>query len=52
MEVLSIAQWSALVFVLLTSDEGVEVFDLRKFFKSDECLFKLHPVIKASRTAM
>ncbi len=52
MEVLSIAQWSALVFVLLTSDEGVEVFDLSKFFKSDECLFKLCPVIKASRTAM
>ncbi len=52
MEVLSIAQWSALVFVLLTSDEGVEVFDLSKFFKSDECLFKLFPVIKASRTAM
>lgn len=52
MEVLSIAQWLALVFVLLTSDEGLEVFHLRKFFKSDECLFKLRPVIKASRTAM
>ncbi|XP_016370462.1 protein NLRC3-like [Sinocyclocheilus rhinocerous] len=52
MEVLSNAQWSALVFVLLTSDEGLEVFDLRKFFKSDECLFKLHPVIKASRIAI
>ncbi|XP_050952246.1 NACHT, LRR and PYD domains-containing protein 12 isoform X1 [Labeo rohita] len=51
-EVLSNALWSALVFVLLTSDEGLEVFDLRKFFKSDECLFKLHPVIKASRTAI
>ncbi|XP_059397045.1 ribonuclease inhibitor-like [Carassius carassius] len=51
-EVLSNAQWSALVFVLLTSDEGLEVFDLRKFFKSDECLFKLHPVIKASRIAI
>lgn len=52
MEVLSNAQWSALVFVLLTSDEGLEIFDLRKFFKSDDCLFKLHPVIKVSRTAM
>uniref|UniRef100_A0A671N0N9 NACHT domain-containing protein n=1 Tax=Sinocyclocheilus anshuiensis TaxID=1608454 RepID=A0A671N0N9_9TELE len=52
MEVLSNAQWSALVFVLLTSDEGLEVFDLRKLFKSDECLFKLHPVIKASRIAI
>uniref|UniRef100_A0A8C1US29 NACHT domain-containing protein n=1 Tax=Cyprinus carpio TaxID=7962 RepID=A0A8C1US29_CYPCA len=51
-EVLSNAQWSALVFVLLTSDEGLEVFDLKKFFKSDECLFKLHPVIKASRIAI
>ncbi|XP_051736583.1 NACHT, LRR and PYD domains-containing protein 12-like isoform X1 [Ctenopharyngodon idella] len=52
MEVLSNAQWSALVFVLLTSDEGLEIFDLRKFFKSDDCLFKLHPVIKVSRTAI
>ncbi|XP_039507222.1 NACHT, LRR and PYD domains-containing protein 12-like isoform X2 [Pimephales promelas] len=52
MEVLSNAQWSALVFVLLTSDEGLEIFDLRKFFKSDDCLFKLHPVVKVSRTAI
>ncbi|CAM4682972.1 unnamed protein product [Leuciscus chuanchicus] len=52
MEVLSNAQWSALVFVLLTSDEGLEIFDLRKFFKSDDCLLKLHPVVKVSRTAI
>ncbi|KAI7802958.1 putative NACHT [Triplophysa rosa] len=51
-EELSHAQWSALVFVLLTSDEGLEIFDLRKFFKSDTCLSKLQPVIKASRTAI
>ncbi|XP_051517884.1 NACHT, LRR and PYD domains-containing protein 3-like isoform X2 [Myxocyprinus asiaticus] len=51
-EVLSHAQWSALVFVLLTGDKGLEIFDLREYFKSDDCLFRLHPVIKASRTAI
>nr|XP_055044642.1 NACHT, LRR and PYD domains-containing protein 12-like isoform X3 [Misgurnus anguillicaudatus] len=51
-EKLSHAQWSALVFVLLTSDEGLEIFDLRKFLKSDDCLLKLQPVIKASRIAI
>ncbi|ROL45086.1 Ribonuclease inhibitor [Anabarilius grahami] len=46
------AQWSALVFVLLTSEEGPEEFELQKFKKSDECLSRLSAVIKTSRRAL
>ncbi|XP_073804361.1 NLR family CARD domain-containing protein 3 isoform X9 [Danio rerio] len=49
---LSPAQWSALVFVLLTSEEELEEFELQKFKKSDECLIKLSAVVKASRRAL
>ncbi|XP_030646342.1 NACHT, LRR and PYD domains-containing protein 12-like [Chanos chanos] len=49
---LSPAQWSALVFVLLTSEEELDVFDLKKFIRSDECLLRLLPVVKASRAAL
>ncbi|XP_056597849.1 NACHT, LRR and PYD domains-containing protein 12-like, partial [Triplophysa dalaica] len=48
---LSPAQWSALVFVLLNSVEKLDEFNLRKYDPSDECLLRLLPVIKASRTA-
>ncbi|XP_056599841.1 NACHT, LRR and PYD domains-containing protein 12-like isoform X2 [Triplophysa dalaica] len=48
---LSPAQWSALVFVLLNSEEKLDEFNLRKYDRSDECLLRLLPVIKASRTA-
>ncbi|KAI4900469.1 hypothetical protein NFI96_012711 [Prochilodus magdalenae] len=50
---LSPAQWSALVFVLLTSEREVEVFDLRKYSlnNADECLSRMLPVVKASRIA-
>ncbi|XP_062847562.1 NACHT, LRR and PYD domains-containing protein 4E-like isoform X2 [Trichomycterus rosablanca] len=48
---LSPAQWSALVFVLLNSEEDLEEFDLRKYYRSDECLLKLLPVMKESRRA-
>ncbi|KAF4071831.1 hypothetical protein AMELA_G00267300 [Ameiurus melas] len=43
---LSPAQWSALVFVLLTSEEDLEVFELQKFRKSDECFKRLLPVVQ------
>ncbi|XP_071764239.2 NLR family CARD domain-containing protein 3-like [Centroberyx gerrardi] len=46
------AQWSALVFVLLTSEEKLEVFDLKKYCKTEEGLLRLLPVAKASRSAM
>ncbi|KAI5085121.1 NACHT, LRR and PYD domains-containing protein 12 isoform X3 [Silurus meridionalis] len=48
---LSPAQWSALVFVLLNSEENLDVFDLSKYDRSDECLLRLLPVVKASRKA-
>uniref|UniRef100_A0A4W4GIS8 B30.2/SPRY domain-containing protein n=1 Tax=Electrophorus electricus TaxID=8005 RepID=A0A4W4GIS8_ELEEL len=46
---LSPAQWSALVFVLLNSEEELDEFDLRKYEPSEECLLRLLPVLKASR---
>ncbi|XP_053539385.1 NACHT, LRR and PYD domains-containing protein 4E isoform X2 [Ictalurus punctatus] len=48
---LSPAQWSALVFVLLNSEQELDVFNLRKYDPSEECLLKLLPVVKASRKA-
>ncbi|KAM3849887.1 protein NLRC3-like [Diretmus argenteus] len=49
---LSPAQWSALVFILLSSEEDLEVFDLKKYSASEEGLLRLLPVIKASRRAV
>ncbi|XP_060733110.1 NACHT, LRR and PYD domains-containing protein 4E-like isoform X2 [Tachysurus vachellii] len=48
---LSPAQWSALVFVLLTSEQEQDEFKLSKYDPSDECLLRLLPVVKASREA-
>ncbi|XP_058618954.1 NLR family CARD domain-containing protein 3-like isoform X2 [Onychostoma macrolepis] len=48
---LSPAQWSALVFVLLNSDEKLDEFNLSKYDQSEECLLRLLPVVKASRKA-
>ncbi|XP_073804318.1 NLR family CARD domain-containing protein 3-like isoform X3 [Danio rerio] len=49
---LSPAQWSALVFVLLTSEEELEEFELQKFQRSDECLIRLSAIIKTSKRAL
>eukprot|EP00063_Salmo_salar_P075091 XP_014049926.1 PREDICTED: NACHT, LRR and PYD domains-containing protein 12-like isoform X2 [Salmo salar] len=49
---LSPAQWSALVFVLLTSEKELDVFDLKKYSRSEEGLLRLLPVVKASQTAL
>ncbi|XP_020563744.1 NLR family CARD domain-containing protein 3-like [Oryzias latipes] len=49
---LSPAQWSALVFILLSSEEDMEVFDLKKYSASEEALLRLLPVIKASNKAL
>ncbi|XP_008292526.1 protein NLRC3-like [Stegastes partitus] len=49
---LSPSQWSALGFVLLTSKEELDEFDLRKYSRSDEGLLKLSSVIKESRAAL
>ncbi|XP_031669580.1 NLR family CARD domain-containing protein 3-like isoform X3 [Oncorhynchus kisutch] len=51
-EELSPAQWSALVFVLLTSEKELDVFDLKKYSRSEEGLLRLLPVVKASRAAL
>ncbi|XP_036070544.1 NLR family CARD domain-containing protein 3-like isoform X1 [Oryzias melastigma] len=49
---LSPAQWSALVFILVSSGEDLEVFDLKKYSASEEALLRLLPVIKASNKAL
>ncbi|XP_034555784.1 NLR family CARD domain-containing protein 3-like isoform X2 [Notolabrus celidotus] len=51
-EKLSPAQWSALVFILLSSEKFLEVFDLKKYSASEEALLRLLPVIKASNKAV
>ncbi|CAL8308997.1 unnamed protein product [Merluccius merluccius] len=49
---LSPAQWSALVFILLTSEEELDVFDLKKYSASEEALLRLLPVLKDSKTSL
>ncbi|XP_062373155.1 NLR family CARD domain-containing protein 3-like [Sardina pilchardus] len=49
---LSSTQWSALVYVLLTSEEKLDVFDLKKYILSDECLIRLQPVVEESQKAL
>ncbi|XP_029939465.1 NLR family CARD domain-containing protein 3-like [Salarias fasciatus] len=49
---LSPAQWSALVFILLSSEEDLKEFYLRKYSASEEALLKLLPVVKASSKAL
>ncbi|XP_039463004.1 NACHT, LRR and PYD domains-containing protein 12-like [Oreochromis aureus] len=51
-EKLSPAQWSALVFILLSSEKDLDVFDLKKYSASEEAFLKLLPVIKASNKAL
>uniref|UniRef100_A0A3P8PZI3 NACHT domain-containing protein n=1 Tax=Astatotilapia calliptera TaxID=8154 RepID=A0A3P8PZI3_ASTCA len=48
---LSPAQWSALVFILLSSEKDLDVFDLKKYFASEKALLRLLPVVKASKKA-
>ncbi|XP_040909238.1 protein NLRC3-like, partial [Toxotes jaculatrix] len=49
---LSPAQWSALVFILLSSEKDLHVFDLKKYSASEEALLKLLPVVKASNKVL
>ncbi|KAM9345483.1 NACHT, LRR and PYD domains-containing protein 3-like [Symphorus nematophorus] len=46
------AQWSALGFILLSSEKDLDVFDLSKYSSSEEALLRLLPVIKASHKAL
>ncbi|XP_047211100.1 NLR family CARD domain-containing protein 3-like [Girardinichthys multiradiatus] len=49
---LSPAQWSALVFILLSSGEDLDVFDLEKYSASEEALLRLLPVVKPSNKVL
>ncbi|CAI5682251.1 unnamed protein product, partial [Oreochromis niloticus] len=49
---LSPAQWSALVFILLSSEKDLDEFDLQKYSASEEALLRLLPVVKASKKAL
>ncbi|KAM6893519.1 protein NLRC3-like [Xenentodon cancila] len=49
---LSLAHWSALGFFLLSSEEDLEVFDLKKYSASEEVLLRLLPVVKASKKVL
>ncbi|XP_072240024.1 uncharacterized protein [Leuresthes tenuis] len=49
---LSPVQWSALAFILLSSGEHLDVFDLKKYSASEEALLRLLPVVKASNKAL
>uniref|UniRef100_A0A8C6TGD4 NACHT domain-containing protein n=1 Tax=Neogobius melanostomus TaxID=47308 RepID=A0A8C6TGD4_9GOBI len=49
---LSPAQWSALAFILLSSEEALEQFELKKYCASEEALLRLLPVVKASNKAL
>nr|XP_023666609.1 protein NLRC3-like isoform X2 [Paramormyrops kingsleyae] len=51
-EDLSPAQFSALAFVMLMSDEELDVFDLKKYIRRDKEHCRLLPVVKNSRTAL
>ncbi|KAK7915619.1 hypothetical protein WMY93_011380 [Mugilogobius chulae] len=46
------AQWSAVSFLLLSSDSDLEEFDLRKYGASETALLGLLPVVKASTKAL
>uniref|UniRef100_A0AAQ4R685 NACHT domain-containing protein n=1 Tax=Gasterosteus aculeatus aculeatus TaxID=481459 RepID=A0AAQ4R685_GASAC len=41
-----------LVFILLSSEEDLEVFDLKKYSASEEALLRLLPVVKASNKVL
>ncbi|XP_056444882.1 NACHT, LRR and PYD domains-containing protein 3-like isoform X8 [Gadus chalcogrammus] len=49
---LSLAQLSALAFILVTSEEELDVFDLKKYSASEEGLLRLLPVVKASKISL
>ncbi|CAI5657799.1 unnamed protein product [Oreochromis niloticus] len=49
---LSPAQWSALVFILLSSEEDLDEFNFKKYSASEEALLRMLPGIKASNKAL
>uniref|UniRef100_A0A7N8WKN2 Protein NLRC3-like n=1 Tax=Mastacembelus armatus TaxID=205130 RepID=A0A7N8WKN2_9TELE len=51
-EKLSPAQLSALVFILLSSEQDLDVFDLKKYSASEEALLRLLPVVRLSKKVL
>uniref|UniRef100_A0A7N9AQW3 NLR family CARD domain-containing protein 3-like n=1 Tax=Mastacembelus armatus TaxID=205130 RepID=A0A7N9AQW3_9TELE len=51
-EKLSPAQLSALVFILLSSEQDLDVFDLKKYSASEEALLRLLPVVSLSKKVL
>ncbi|XP_060902675.1 NACHT, LRR and PYD domains-containing protein 3-like [Labrus mixtus] len=49
---LSNSEWSALVFILLSPERNLDVFDLKKYSASEQTLLRLLPVVKASNKAL
>ncbi|XP_044045211.1 NLR family CARD domain-containing protein 3-like isoform X5 [Siniperca chuatsi] len=49
---LSPAQWSALVFIVLSSEKDLDVFDLKKYSASEDILLRLLPLVKTSDKAL
>uniref|UniRef100_A0A3B3XWY3 B30.2/SPRY domain-containing protein n=1 Tax=Poecilia mexicana TaxID=48701 RepID=A0A3B3XWY3_9TELE len=49
---LSPAQWSALHFILLSSEKDFETFDLKKYSASEEAFLKLLPIVKVTNKAL
>ncbi|XP_049324994.1 protein NLRC3-like [Astyanax mexicanus] len=49
---LSSTQWSALIFVLMMSEETQEKFELKKYRASEEGLRRLLPVVKITERAL
>ncbi|CAL9683200.1 unnamed protein product [Knipowitschia caucasica] len=49
---LSQDQWSALAFILLSSNQVLEEFDLRRYSASEEVLLRLLPVVRVSTKAI
>ncbi|XP_022519402.2 NLR family CARD domain-containing protein 3 [Astyanax mexicanus] len=49
---LSPAQWSALVFVLVNSEEELDQFYLSKYEPSEECFLRMLPVVEISKRAV
>ncbi|KAM7386137.1 hypothetical protein PAMA_008989 [Pampus argenteus] len=49
---LSPAQWSALAFILLSSEKDLDVFDMKKYSASEEGLLRLLPVVHISKLSL
>uniref|UniRef100_A0AAV2LQ82 FISNA domain-containing protein n=1 Tax=Knipowitschia caucasica TaxID=637954 RepID=A0AAV2LQ82_KNICA len=45
-------EWSALAFILLSSEEDLDQFELSRYCASEEALLRLLPVVKASTKAL